>query len=209
MRGLDCYLESSKGSDIVQREVKNMQDAVNSIHIREEMQMEIIQNVKARTKKKKHHFYHVAAAALIALFLGTLSFPVRAFVQSFLQARMEEVPEEERTALVDDLNRQSANADSLSRPYTEEEEKRLMALVPEYNEGTFPKGQLAQVETVEEAEKLEFCFLVPYSRFYLPDRELTDEELLQIIDFHAKRDYALRQHVEEKYGNGSADLEQE
>ena len=34
--------------------------------------------------------------------------------------------------------------------------------------------------------------------FYLPDRELTEEEMLQIIDFYAKRDYALaEQHKEE------------
>lgn len=48
-----------------------------------------------------------------------------------------------------------------------------------------------QTESAEEAESLGFCFLVPNSTFYLPDRELTEEEMLQIIDFYAKRDYAL------------------
>jgi hypothetical protein len=50
---------------------------------------------------------------------------------------------------------------------------------------------------VEEAEKLGFCFLVSESTFYLPERELTDEELLEIIDFYAKRDYAVMEGAKE------------
>ena len=30
--------------------------------------------------------------------------------------------------------------------------------------------------------------------FYLPERALTDEELLQILDFNSKRDFALEQN---------------
>lgn len=47
---------------------------------------------------------------------------------------------------------------------------------------------------------LGFCFLVPDSTFYLPDRELT-EEMLQIIDFYAKRDYALAEQYREEHSD--------
>lgn len=184
----------------MKREVKNLQDAVNSIQIKEGMQKEIILNVKNATMKKKYSFSNVAAAVvLIAIFSGVLSVPVRAFVNSFIQERMEAVPEEEMTAMVDDLYRQDVGGDSFSRAYTEEENRKMSELAQKYKEGTFPAGELARAESVEEAEKLGFCFLVSNSTFYLPDRELTEEELLQIIDFYAKRDYAVINQHEQEY----------
>ncbi|MCM1065195.1 MAG: hypothetical protein NC420_12175 [Eubacterium sp.] len=183
----------------MQRKVKDLQDAVNSIHISETMQREIIRNVKAGVKGKRRRFPRAAAAALALLLLGTVSIPGRAVVQSFLQARVEDMTEEERTTMLDNLNRGTVNADSQTRPYTEEEKRKFKELFAQYKEGRFPEGELAQVETEEEAEKLGFCFLIPICRFYLPDRELTEEEMLRVIDFYVKRDYALRQYVEENH----------
>lgn len=185
----------------MEREVKHLQDAVNTIHIKEAMQQEIIQNVK-NGSRKKYYFPNVAAAiVLVAILSGVLSIPVRALVNSFIQERMEKVPEEELTAMVDDLSTSEAGIDSFSREYTEEEKRKISELVPKYKEGTFPKGELAMVESVEEAERLGFCFLVPNRTFYLPDRELTEEELLQIIDFYAKRDYAVTKQYEEEFAD--------
>ena len=190
----------------MKREVKNLQDAVNSIQIKEGMQKEIILNVKNATMKKKYSFSNVAAAvALIVIFSGVLSIPVRAFVNSFIQERMEAVPEEELTAMVDDLYRQDVGVDSFSRAYTEEENRKMSELAQKYKEGTFPTGELARAESVEEAEKLGFCFLASNSTFYLPDRELTEEELLQIIDFYAKRDYAVTNLHEQEYADEIAE----
>ena len=190
----------------MKREVKNLQDAVNSIQIKEGMQKEIILNVKNATMKKKYSFSNVAAAVvLIVIFSGVLSIPVRAFVNSFIQERMEAVPEEDLTAMVDDLYRQDVGVDSFSRAYTEEENRKMSELAQKYKEGTFPTGELARAESVEEAEKLGFCFLASNSTFYLPDRELTEEELLQIIDFYAKRDYAVLNQHEQEYADEIAE----
>lgn len=186
----------------MKREVEHLQDAVNTIQIKEEMQKEIIQNVKNRTRKKKYYFPNVAAAVvLIAILSAALSIPVRAFVNSFIQERMEKVPEEELTEIVDELSTQGANIDSFSREFTEEEKRKMAELLPKYTEGTFPEGELVRAESVEEAAGLGFCFLVPGSIFYLPDRELTDEELLQVIDFYVKRDYAVTKRYEEEFAD--------
>lgn len=186
----------------MKREVKHLQDAVNTIQIKESMQKEIIQNVLAGTKKKKYSLSHVAAAVvLIAILSGALSIPVRALVNSFIQERMEKVPEEELDVMVDDLYTQEAGIDRFSREYTEEEKRKMSELIRKYAEGIFPEGELARAESVEEAERLGFCFLVPDRIFYLPDRELTDEELLQIIDFYTKRDYAVTKQYEEEYAD--------
>lgn len=199
--------------------VKDLQDAVSSIQISDKMQEEIIRNIKAATEENgenttgKEVLYkydtekrrkiprtaNVAAAVVgIIVISGTLSFPVRAIVNSLIQERMEQQPAEEMTAIVEDLNNQQVGADSFSREYTEEEEKRLNELARQYQAGTFPSGELFQAQSVEEAESRELCFLVTNSTFYLPDRELTDEELLEIIDFYAKREYALTKRAEEE-----------
>ena len=186
----------------MKKELENLQDAVNSINITEAMQMEIIQKVKTATKRKKLRFSNVAAAAMIVTILsGVLSVPVRAFVNSLMQERMEQVPKEELAVLADDLKDQNVDGDSFTRAYTEEEERKMAELTQKYQEGIFPKGELVQTESADEAERLGFCFLVPGSTFYLPNRELTEEEMLQIIDFYAKRDYALA----EQYKGDHAD----
>ena len=143
----------------------------------------------------------LAGSLLCLISLGVLSVPVRAVVNSLLQERMEQVPKEELTALVDDLDNQKVGADGFTRAYTEEERRKMGELVRKYQEGTFPEGELVQTESAEEAERLGFCFLVPNATFYLPDRELTEEEMLQIIDFCAKRDYALADQYKEEYAD--------
>lgn len=67
-----------------------------------------------------------------------------------------------------------------------------------------------RVDSEEEAAAHEFCFLTTTGVFYLPaNRELTDEEILQQIDFERKRDYALEeQHAEEIAGRKEAERQQ-
>ena len=177
--------------------LENLQDTINSINIAEAMP-----KGKKRLKKKKHSFSNVVVAAMIVVSLsGVLSIPVHAFVNSLIQERMEQVPKEEMTALIDDLQDQRVGEDGFTRAYTEEEERKMAELAQKYQEGTFPEGELVQTESIEEAERLGFCFLVSNSTFYLPDRELKEEEMLQIIDFYAKRDYALTEQYKEEHAD--------
>lgn len=181
--------------------VKELQAAVNSIQITDKMQEEMIRNIKMQHKKKKKapRMARVAAAAASVIIIsGALSIPVRALVNSIIQERMEKEPVEEMTAIVEDLDSQQVDSDSFSRAYTEEEKSRLHELAGQYQTGTFPSGELFQAQSTEDAENRELYFLVTNSTFYLPDRELTDEELLEIIDFYAKREYAVTKRAEEE-----------
>lgn len=218
--------------------VKELQEAVNSIQVTDKMQEEMIRNIKAAVREKEENTagaeipyksngkdrrsrnnkrrkmpraasIAAAVAAVIAI-SGVLSIPVRALVNSLIQERMEQVPAEEMDAIVEDSNSQQVGADSFTREYTEEEKIRLKELAAQYQAGTFPSGELFQAQSVEEAESRELCFLVTNGTFYLPDRELTDEELLEIIDFYAKREYALTKHAEEEFADEiAAQKEQE
>ncbi|MCI9464754.1 MAG: hypothetical protein HFI48_12890 [Lachnospiraceae bacterium] len=206
-------------------DVKELQDAVNSIQITDRMQAEMVQNVKAAVKEhsenvsaegKKYkiskrglirRFHPARAAAVIAAVIavsGFLSIPVRAIVNSLIQERMEKEPAEEMEKIVEDMEGQRVSADSFSREFTEEERRRIKELAEQYQAGTFPAGELFMAQSVEEAENCGFCFLVTNAVFYLPERVLTDEELLEIIDFYVKREYAVRQRSEEMSAEESA-----
>ena len=202
--------------------LQDLKSAVNNIEIDEGMQDEILQNVLERTKgdsagsaqrkanrKNISRFQRVAAtAAGVLLAVGIVGIPVRALVSSLVQERMEEIPAKEHQQMVEMLDSQEVGADSYIREYTEEERRRMSELYTQYQQGVFPEGELPQVDSEEEAETLELCYLTTTSSFYLPDRELTDEELLQLIDFEVKRNYALKKRYEEEYADEIAAKEQ-
>lgn len=197
-----------------------LRDSVKEIRMTEEMRAAVIENVKRRTahsmgKEMKNaepggHTRRsaagwgkrLAAAAVIVIVIGAAAVPVRAFVNSIVKERMEKMPQEEKDTYVRTIKQQETEADGYTRAYTKSEEERYQKLSEKYQEGTFPEREVVQVDSEEEAAGYDFCFLKPTSTFCLPERELTDEELLQIIDFTVKREYAYsedyaREHAEE------------
>ena len=212
--------------------LQDLQRAVNNIQIEPAMQEDILRQVKEKTKESQKNMVKekanpgdvsetksrkkksvstlriAAAAAGVFLAVGIISIPVRAFVSSLVQERMEEVPKEELQEMVEMMDNQEVGADSYTREYTAEERSRMSDLYSQYQQGVFPEGELSQTDSEEEAEGLGLCYLTTTSTFYLPDRKLTDEELLQLIDFEVKRNYALKERYEEEYADEIAAKEQ-
>lgn len=198
--------------------VEDLRDSVKGIHMKEEMRREVIGAVRERTEKNVEgditrrttavwHKVAAAAAVLIAV-SGIAVFPVRAFVNSLLQERLEAMPEKAVEEVYDTAVRSQEEADAYSRAYTDSEKTRYQKLAGKYLAGTFPEGEIPQADSEEDVKEDELCFIVPRSTFYLPDRELTDEEILEIIDFSVKRDYALRQKFEKEYEQELAQQEE-
>lgn len=179
----------------------DLRNAVNEIEFDEERQKRLIREIRAGRRPNGYvRFARIAAAfAVCILAAGLLSVPVRAVVNSLVKERMEEVPKAEITKISEQIQRQKVDANGFTRAYTEGEKARRQKLYAQYMDGLFPADELIQVDSEEEAAKYEFCFLTTTSVFYLPeDRELTDEEILEQIDFEQKCDYALQeQHAEE------------
>ena len=197
---------------------EELKDAVRGICMTEEQKRAVIRSVKAQREdygkvrragngvsikqdrkagSRKHRKDHrtswqksLAAAAAVLVVIGVAAVPVRAFVNSLVRERMEEMPKEEKETYEETLKEQRVAADGFSRAYTRQEEARYQELAQKYQEGTFPAQEVPQAENEEEAAGYEFCYLVPASTFCLPERELTDEEMLEIIDFLVKREYA-------------------
>lgn len=181
--------------------ITDLQNAVEGIDFNNEKQEELLRALKAG-KRRGGLAGALRIAASIAVCLATvgiLSVPVRAVVSSLVKERMEEQPQEEVTKLAEEIQSQRVDADGKTREYTAGEKERKGRLYAQYLEGLFPEQELVRVDSEEEAAAHEFCFLTTTGVFYLPaNRELTDEEILQQIDFEKKRDYALEeQHAEE------------
>ncbi len=176
-------------------EVKKVMDQV---HISSEMQEEVIMNIQKRMEHGNKNTgvwnwrWMATAVAAFVLMAGVASFPVRAFVASVVQERMESVPEEEMKDLNDMVQSQhDVQADGFSRAYSDSEKKRSQALWQAYKNGTFPEKVIAQADSEEDAPEGTLCYIRTTGVFNLPAQEMTDEEMLQIIDFQNKMSYAV------------------
>lgn len=177
----------------------DVKEAMEHIHITYEMQEEIIMNVTDKVesgKSSKRNWKKIAAsAAVVALAAGMISVPVKALVQDYVRERMENIPQEEVQDIEHMIQAQETEADGFSRAYTDEENERSKELWQLYEEGYFPESIIQQVDSAEEVIEGTLCYIRDTGVFNLPDREMTDEELLEIIDFQHEMMYAIEQSL--------------
>ena len=107
---------------------------------------------------------------------------------------LQSMSQEEQKQLNHMTQAQREDADHYSRKLSSQEQKRKELLQKEYKKGTLPETKLKEVDSQKEVKAnggKEVVYCRANSTFYLPKSELTDEQLLQIIDFNERRDYAL------------------
>lgn len=142
-----------------------------------------------KTRRRAKVRFAVAAAVCMCFVLSGTIFAA----SNYVRERMQAMTESEISDMISDLQNSPANIDSYSREFSEEEEERIGQLLPEYQTmGRFPEDDLKVVESQEMITADTLAFVAEDSKFILPERALTDEELLQIIDFRCKRDYSLQ-----------------
>ena len=156
---------------------------------------DILLNLEAKGRGSRHHYSFRRAAILAAACLVLASATVTA--SGLYQARMESMNHEKLEEYFAQLQEADVSADSYSRPFTESETARMEELRQAYLEqGYFPKRELTLIDSPEKYKK-GVAFYAERSTFFLPETELTDEQLLELIDFREKRDYSLSQISEE------------
>lgn len=160
--------------------------------------------------KQKHIFQMtwkkslVLAAALIAMCSVTVMAAVGA-----LQQRMEAMNGQEIEDYFVQIYASRLGADHYSRPVTDTEQTRMEELTVSYEQdGVFPEKVLTMIRTSEEYKGTGIAFSKDTSTFFLPDTAMSDEELLQIIDFRHRRDYSL-QTMNEKISAGETGFPEE
>lgn len=208
-----------------------IKETMEQIHIPEEMRERILRNIQdsmetgnftetGRSTEKDRSIGHgrnrlwrgkrkVAVAAAIVLAAGIVGIPVQAIVRSFVMARMEEIPQAQVKDIVRMIEERNAEADSFSRELSDSEMERMRELRLSYTDGMFPEKTLRLVEQGEEMPEGTLYYVIQTGYFNLPEREMTDQELLQIIDFNKVRNYALSQTPAGQEARGEYLAEQE
>lgn len=141
----------------------------------------------------------VLAAAMIMLISATAVASVGA-----LRERMESMNREKIEAYFAQIYASKIGVDNYNRPYTDSEKERMGKLREAYeNEANFPEGEITMLDEAGDYHGKGVAFLGDTSTFFLPEREMSDEEMLRIIDFCYKRDYSL-QKMNEMIESGEA-----
>lgn len=144
---------------------------------------------KTEIRRKPVSYLKYAAALLLLAVLTTTG--TQAAVNLYSK-HMTEMNEGEKK----DINRKTQSAkndeDSFSRELTGEEQERLEKLRNKYEtEGVFPQEKLLEVEKIKDVPDQRLVYCYENSTFYLPEEMLTRQQMLQIVDFWERRDYAV------------------
>lgn len=94
--------------------------------------------------------------------------------------------EQEQSGASEGDAKQDQNAESdmiVIRAYSDKEKERMAELQESYqNETAKPEKMIQEAASAEGVKEGTLCYITSTGQFYLPDRELSDEELLEIID---------------------------
>lgn len=148
--------------------------------------------------QRKINFYGKLAVACACVCIITMSgVGVHAAI-NYANQRMEQVTDGEKEQFISGVNESQASADSYSRPLTDVEKSRLDELKEEYeSKGVYPEESILEIKDSSQFDSSRICFEPDTSTFYLPERELTDEEMLELIDFYNIRDNVLSEQKTE------------
>lgn len=153
-----------------------------------------IEEGKSKTgqPQRKINFYGKLAVACACVCIITMSgVGVHAAI-NYANQRMEQVTDGEKEQFISGVNESQASADSYSRPLTDVEKSRLDELKEEYeSKGVYPEESILEIKDSSQIDSSRICFEPDTSTFYLPERELTDEDILELIDFYNIRDNVL------------------
>lgn len=148
---------------------------------------------RANQTVRHYGFRRIVIPAAACLLLAS----VTVTASGLYRARMESMNHEKLETYFSGLQEADVAADSYSRPLTDSEKNRLEELRQAYlEEGYFPQKELAMLDSPEKYKK-GVAFYAARSTFFLPEEEMTEEELLELIDFREKRDYSLAKITEE------------
>lgn len=153
---------------------------------------DIVSEESHNARKRFYMKKRVAVAFSVIMLIGLVSLPVRATID-YVQKRMEQISDSEQEKIYDEQqDAEGEEAIEYSRLFSEQEQQRYDELWQQYeNEGILPSSQLITVESWE-GEVNYPVYLTKNRELLLPERELKDDELLQIIDYYHIADYSVR-----------------
>lgn len=182
---------------------------ISNLTMSEEMKQNILDNCKKGMRTTDKLFRYSKLIVLFIAFscvcLGGLG--THAAI-SAVQNRMENMSDEEKDAYLE-INVIGADAEHYTRAFTDTEVERLLVLQEEYKNGRFPEETILIVDKISDINDEQLAFVREDGRVHLPKDEMTDEELLQLIDHDEKNKYTMESGIDEPnpYATGVLDEE--
>ncbi len=174
---------------------------VSNIEISDEMKQDLITNVKngKRTSDKRFRY----SSALMALcIVGAIAISGGSASAAYFsyKNRVENMSQEEQEGYQEVLEADDyyTCGDSMTRELTKAEKKKLIKLQDEYyKNGVFPEESVALLDKLSELKPGQLAYVAEDNKLHLPETEMTDEQILQFIDYQAKYTYTIEKSVEE------------
>ena len=183
---------------------KEVPDVVHSavLNTLDSLEENKIVAIRRKVNKKQIRFRmpQAAVACLACFLIAGMTVSAMGVINLYRQ-RMEEMDKEEveeyySIALAGEIT-------GLNRPFTAEERSRYKQLEEEYEtNGLFPESQLRHLQEGDTYDGIGVVMDTAGTTLYLPEETLTDEDLLEIIDFNHKIAYSIYQVNEERIING-------
>ncbi|MDE6435291.1 MAG: hypothetical protein K2L07_13795 [Lachnospiraceae bacterium] len=149
------------------------------------------------TQRKESAVFFTKAGYVVCMIAAilVLYIPTSAAID-YVQKRMSKISENDREMYEELVSNAVPGTEEItySRELSEAEKQQYKDLWKKYEEsGLFPTGEIEIVDTAGEHDGNSLLYEIPTRIIYLPERTLTEEEWLQIIDFYHKEDYSLQQ----------------
>lgn len=146
----------------------------------------------------------VLAVAMVMLLSVTATASV-----GILRERMEAMNREKLKEYFVQVYVSKIPNDNYNRSFSDSEKQRMEELLEKYvSEGQFPEGELKLLDQPNQYKGRNVSYYPETGTFFFPEKEMSDEELLQIIDFRSKRDYSL-QKMNEMIASGEEEMPKE
>ena len=175
-------------------ENKINKDLISNIEISDEMKRSIYRNcIKGRRSADFRFKYATALSAviIIAAVFAVTGIGASAAIIGY-KARLANMDEEEYQGYQTEVDNDVfvCTDEGFSRELTDAEILRSIKLEREYyDKGVFPETSMAHYETKAEMKDGELAYITEDNIVYLPEGEMTDEQLLEYIDHDAKKRY--------------------
>ncbi|MBO4680219.1 MAG: hypothetical protein J5626_11190 [Lachnospiraceae bacterium] len=176
-------------------------DLLSNIDISEGAKQELFENCRKGKRTSDFRFKYAKAitALLIMTLVGSTGISANALYKS-VKSRLENMPAAERA----DYEYVLENDDSVtmtgnwSRNLSDSEVLRMAELERDYNaQALFPTEEVKRVKALADWDGSSVCFVDEDNKLHFPDKEMTDEQLLQLIDYSAKIDYVIEEDAKE------------
>ena len=176
-------------------------DLLSNIDITDDAKRELYNNCKRGKRTSDFRFKYAKAltALLIMAVIGSTGITANAFYKS-VKSRLENMPKEEHAEYEYVLeNDESVTiTGSWSRNLSDAEVLRMAELERSYNsKALFPGEEVKHVKALADWDGNSVCFVEENNRLYFPEKEMSDEQLLQLIDYSAKLDYVIEEEAKE------------